>query len=213
LKDTYEEEESESYELGMKGTFFDGTLRINAGFFYTTVDGAQQFEFFPLSGDQTVTSADEVELKGFDVDFQAILPGEIELFGGYGYVDGEVTEFSANPAFEGNTSPLTMEYTANLGATRDFLISDALTVTPRIEVLAYGPTFWDFANTQGTERDSYELLNARLTFSSDSWSISAWGKNLTDEDYFQEYVPLAGIIAVAFRAPTRSYGVDFTYNF
>ncbi|MEA3299731.1 MAG: TonB-dependent receptor [Pseudomonadota bacterium] len=213
LEDTYEEEESESYELGLKGTFFDGALRLNAGIFHTVVDGAQQFEFFPLSGDQTVTSADEVELRGFDVDFQAILPGEVELFGGYGYVDGEVTKFSANPAFEGNTTPLTMEYTATLGATRDFAVGDALILTPRIEALAYGPTFWDFANTAGTERDSSELLDARLTLAGDRWSISAWGKNLTDEDYFQEYVPLAGILAVAFRAPTRSYGVDLTYRF
>ena len=213
LEDTYEEEESESYELGMKGVFLDGSLRINAGIFYTIVDGAQQFEFFPLSGDQTVTSADEVELRGFDVDFQAILPGSVELFGGYGYVDGEVTKFSANPAFEGNTTPLTMEYTATLGATRDFTVGDNLILTPRVEALAYGPTFWDFANTKGTERDSYQLLDARLTLSGGRWSISAWGKNLTDEDYFQEYVPLAGILAVAFRAPTRSYGVDFTYNF
>src|SRR5690606_31271376 len=189
LEDTYEEEESESYELGLKGTFFDGALRLNAGIFHTVVDGAQQFEFFPLSGDQTVTSADEVELRGFDVDFQAILPGEVELFGGYGYVDGEVTKFSANPAFEGNTTPLTMEYTATLGATRDFAVGDALILAPRIEALAYGPNFWDFANTAGTERDSYELLDARLSLVGDRWSISAWGKNLTDEDYFQEYVP------------------------
>lgn len=213
VQDSYDEEESDSYELGMKGSFFSGALLINAGVFYTIVEGAQQFEFFPTSGDQTVTSLDEVELRGFDVDFQAMLPSDVRLFGGFGYVDGELTEFTANPDFEGNTAPGTTEYTATLGATRVFNLNDSLTLTPRVEVYAYGPIWWDFANTPGTERDPVELLEARLTLASQDWELAAWGKNLTDEEYFQEYVPLLGVLAVAYRAPTRSYGIDFTYRF
>lgn len=214
VQDQYEEEVSESYEVGLKGRLFDDRLSINASIFYTEVEGAQQFEFFPTAGLQTVTSIDKVELKGFDVDFRALLPGNIDLFGGVGVTDGEVEEFAANPLFEGNDSPGSTAYTALLGLTSTIELNNGLTLTPRIEYNKSGPIWWDFANTAGTERDPVELIDARLSLAQDDkWELSLWGKNLTDEDFYQEVVPLLGVLSVNYRAPTRSYGVDLTYTF
>jgi iron complex outermembrane receptor protein len=214
VQDQFEEEVSESFELGAKGKFFDQRLSVNIGIFHTVVEGAQQFEFFPSAGLQTVTSIDEVELKGFDVDFTALLPSEYEVFGGYGFTDGEVTEFAANPSFEGNTAPGSVKTTATLGVTKTFELSNGLSLTPRLEVTRYGSIWWDVANTPGTERDPVTIVDGRLTLAEGAqWEVALWGKNLTDEEYYQEVVPLLGVLSVNYRAPTRSYGVDFTYHF
>lgn len=214
VQDQFDEEVSESYELGLKGRLFDDRLSINASIFYTEVEGAQQFEFFPTAGLQTVTSIDKVELKGFDIDFRALLPANIDLFGGYGVTDGEVKSFAANPQFEGNDAPGSTEYTVLLGLTSTIELNNGLTLTPRVEYHKSGPIWWDFANTAGTERDPLDLVDARLSLAQeDKWELSVWGKNLTDEKYYQEIVPLLGVLSVNYPAPTRSYGVDLTYNF
>lgn len=214
VQDQFDEETSDSFELGFKGKFFDKRLSINAGVFHTVVEGAQQFEFFPSAGLQTVTSIDEVELRGFDVDFTALLPNEWELFGGFGYTDGEISEFGPNPAFEGNVAPGSVKTTATLGLSKAYQLDRDLTLTPRLEVSRYGSIWWDVANTEGTERDPITLVDARLTLAGEErWEIALWGKNLTDEEYYQEIVPLLGVLSVNYRAPTRSYGIDFTYHF
>jgi len=38
---TFEEEESDMTEIGMKGTFMDGRLRLNAAYYDYTIDGFQ----------------------------------------------------------------------------------------------------------------------------------------------------------------------------
>jgi iron complex outermembrane receptor protein len=192
----------------------DQRLTLNAAVFQTDIEGAQQFEFYPTVGLQTTISVDKVELKGFDFDFNALLPGEVRLFGGYGYIDGEVKRFAGNPAFNGNVAPGSSRNTVNLGLTRSFAIGSDLELIPRVEFNRYGSIWWDVANTPGTERDPLELYRARLTLKgSDRWEVSAYGDNLTNEKYFQEVVPLLGVFTVNYRGPTRSYGLEARYNF
>lgn len=214
VQDQFDEEVSDSFELGLKGKFFDKRLSVNLGVFHTVVEGAQQFEFFPSAGLQTVTSIDEVELRGFDVDFTALLPNEWDLFGGFGYTDGEITEFVPNPEFEGNVAPGSVKTTATVGLSKAIQLDRGLSLTPRLEMTRYGSIWWDVANTDGTERDPVTLVDARLTLADETrWEIALWGKNLTDEEYYQEVVPLLGVLSVNYRAPTRSVGIDFTYHF
>jgi iron complex outermembrane receptor protein len=63
-------------------------------------------------------------------------------------------------------------------------------------------------------RDSYNTLNARLSFSNRNWILTAWGRNLTDENYLQEVIP-APEFGGSFIHPSslRAYGVEVTYLF
>ncbi|MFA5493715.1 MAG: TonB-dependent receptor [Porticoccaceae bacterium] len=214
VTDQYAKEVSTSYEVGLKARLFDNRLAINAAFFRTDIEGAQQFEFYPTVGLQTTVSIDEVELQGFDIDFDAQLPMGTRLYGGYGYVDGEVTKFAGNPVFSGNVAPGSFKYTAFVGLTQTFDLSDGFQLTPRVEFSRQGPIWWDVANSPGTKRDPLNLVNARLTLAgNDRWEISAYGNNLGNKKYFQEVVPLLGFFTVNYRGPTRTYGVEARYNF
>jgi iron complex outermembrane receptor protein len=214
VTDQYAKEVSTSYEVGLKARLFDNRLAINAAFFRTDIEGAQQFEFYPTVGLQTTVSIDEVELQGFDIDFDAQLPMGTRLYGGYGYVDGEVTKFAGNPGFSGNVAPGSFKYTAFVGLTQTFDLSDGFQLTPRVEFSRQGPIWWDVANSPGTKRDPLNLVNARLTLAgNDRWEISAYGNNLGNKKYFQEVVPLLGFFTVNYRGPTRTYGVEARYNF
>jgi iron complex outermembrane receptor protein len=214
VQDQYNKETSSSYEIGAKLHLFNTHLSFDIAGFKTDVSGAEQFAFFPSAGLQTVVSIDKVELKGVDLDFDALLPGDIRLYGGYGYTDGTVKKFAGNPAYDGNVAPGSFKYTVNLGVTRTFDLPDELQLVPRVDFDRYGPIWWDVANTPGTRRNPLDLVNARLTLKSSSkWQISLYGDNLTNAKYFQEVVPLLSVFTVNYRGPLMTYGIEARVDF
>lgn len=214
VRDLYDKEVSESYEIGLKTQLLDRRLALNLAAFQTDISGAQQFEFYPTVGLQTTISIDKVRVRGVDFDFNLNLDSGTHLYGGAGYIDGEIKQFDGNPAFVGNVAPGAFEYTLSLGVAQDIPLSDSLELVPRVEYNRYGPIWWDVANTPGTRRDPLDLLKARLSLRSDSgWEVSAFADNITNEKYFQEVVPLLGFFTVNYRGPTRSYGVEARYSF
>ncbi|MBP1688814.1 MAG: hypothetical protein H6Q33_4957 [Deltaproteobacteria bacterium] len=214
VEDAYDKEVSTSYEVGAKLRLLDGRLELNAAYFDTDISGAQQYQFVPSVGLQTTISIDEVNSKGFDIDFNAMLPYDIQLFGGYGKTDAEITKFEANPAYVGNVAPGSFEYTINLGATNYIRIGDRFTLTPRIEWNRYGAIWWDVANTPGTRRDPLDLLKARLSLATeDGWTVTLWGDNLTDERYNKMIVPILANFTVNFQGNPQTYGLEVSKRF
>lgn len=214
VQDQFDKETSESYEVGTKLRLLDNALVFNAAAFSTNVKGAQQFEFFPTAGLQTITSIDKVRLRGFEFDFTAQIPGGPRLFGGYGYTDGQVKKFAANPAYEGNRSPNTIKYNVSAGVTQEFPVAGDLTLTPRVTYTRLGTIWWDVINTPGTKRDPVDLVNARLTLSSaKTWDIAFFANNVFNKKYNRSVLPLLGVFVVQSRAETRFLGLEARYNF
>lgn len=214
VEDDYDKEVSESYEVGVKTKLFEDRLSLNIAAYQTDIEGAQQYEFVPTVGLQTTVSINKVDVRGFDVDFEALLPGDFDVFGGYGYTDGEVEDFAANPEFNGNVAPNSFKYTMNLGVIKSFTLPNEWSLSPRIEWNRYGSIWWDVANTPGTKRDPVSLLKARITLANnDGWEFTAWGDNLTDEQYYKQIVAILNFFTVNFQAPTRTYGIEVTKRF
>jgi outer membrane receptor protein involved in Fe transport len=62
--------------------------------------------------------------------------------------------------------------------------------------------------------DSYEMLNVRAGVrSSDmSWSVMVWGKNVTDEYYWNNVTSFYDTVA-RYTGMPRTVGVSLSYNF
>ena len=63
---------------------------------------------------------------------------------------------------------------------------------------------------------SFTLYNARLSWQiNDSLAVTAWGKNLSDEHYYDAGTAEATNLGHAIKtfAPPRRYGVDVRYDF
>src|SRR3546814_15432484 len=147
------------------------------------------------------------------LDFDAQLPFGLRLFGGYGYTDGEVSQFNGNPSFDGNVAPGSFKTTLNLGATQTFELGSDYQLVPRVEYNHYGTIWWDVANSPGTRRDPLDMFSARLPLKSgDRWDLSPWGTNHTHEKFFTEVVPLLGASPVNYRPPTPTHGVAAGLN-
>lgn len=235
VKDDYDKEVSTSFELGLKTEFMDRRLRINAAVFRTDVEDNQFFEFFagPFGILRAVTTIDELYVQGFEADFSFVATPSLSVFGGIGLLDSEIEKNKNRPLSEGNSAPQAPEVTGNLGVQWEMNVSDDIDLVMRADWQYVGetwfhtlqgeqtPTIWnaffgpgfnqDFSNS---ERDAYDTLDVRIGLEAQQWSITAWGRNIADEEYLQEVIP-APEFGGSFNHPSArdSYGVDFVYRF
>jgi iron complex outermembrane receptor protein len=117
ITDRFEEETSDAFEIGIRSTLADGSVRIEAAYYHTDVDNMQFFEFtvgsFGLL--RVVSNIDEVTIDGFEasIDWQAT--DWLYLYAGGNWTDSEIEKNSARADTVGNEAPYTAEYTGNAG--------------------------------------------------------------------------------------------------
>jgi iron complex outermembrane receptor protein len=180
-----------------------------------------------------VTTIDELEIQGFEMDFNAVITENLSLFGGAGFLDSEIVQNDHRPLSEGNEAPQAPDRTYNLGAQFEMAVSDGIEMTARLDWQYVGemafhtlqgeatPTIWQVFNGPGltqdmskAKRDAYDTLNARISFDAENWGVTVWGRNVTDEKYLEEIIP-APEFGGSFIHPGAkdSYGIDFNYRF
>jgi len=242
VADEYEKEVTTNLEFGIKSRLFDNKVRLNAAIFQTQVDDNQFFEFFagPFGLLRAVTTIDELEIRGFEVDIEADLSDSLKVFAGLGLLDTEIKENRNRPLSVGNKAPQSPDTTFTLGFTHEQAVGDEYYLVTRIDYQYTGetffhtlqgeqtPTIWDFFGTLGggvppgphpqnfdnAKRESYSTVNARIALEAEMWTLAIYGKNITDEEYLQEIIP-APEFGGSFIHPSAlaEYGVEFTYRF
>ena len=215
----------------------DGRLRLNAAAFSTDVEDNQFFEFFagPFGLLRVVTTIEDTSIQGFEADFNWLASDNLSIFGGVGFLDSEIEKNINRPLSVGNDVPQAPEETYNLGAQLDFSLGNNIDLYARVDYQHVGemwfhtlqgeptPTIWDAFNGTGgfitqdfskTQRDAYQTVNVRLGLEGERWSVTAWGRNITDEEYLEEVIPAAEFGGSFIHpAATATYGADFTLRF
>lgn len=116
--------------------------------------------------------------------------------------------------------PYSPQYTANLGAEyRQPLPGSTLDFEFRIEGQLTGVDYLDTSNIAQSRVDAWQELNAWLTLAEreDRWSVSLWGRNLTDDTRPTRFFnvatnPLVGQQLIALNAP-RTFGIRARVQF
>jgi iron complex outermembrane receptor protein len=233
VRDDYAKEVSKAAELGFKSFFLERSLSVNAAIFHTKVDDMQFFNFFagPFGLLRVVTNIDEVTIEGAELDFRWKANDTLSVFGGYGYTNGEIDKYAGRPYTEGNEVPYAPEYSGNLGAELSFPIGTEMQLLARLDATFVGETwfhpvqeerlpnlFTGFGFGEGEfskmKRDPYAVLNLRISLQGERWGVTAWGRNIADEEYLAEIIP-APEFGGSFihNAPGDSYGLDLNFKF
>lgn len=218
VQDSYDKEVSDSFELGFKSTLANRRISINGAVFYTQVENAQQFEFFPTGGIQAVSQIAETEIWGAEIDINARVTDSLTLFAGAGFIEDEITDIdSQDPADRadiiGNRIPFVPDYNISAGFQLNQPISDNLELIARGEYNRTGTIWYDQRNQANTEREPIDIVNARLGIGNDRIEFALWSRNLFNESYNSDAVVILPIAHAVFRAPDRSYGLEATYKF
>jgi iron complex outermembrane receptor protein len=218
--DLFDQETADTIEAGVKAQLMGNRLSTSANLYHTKAKGSYYFVFDPNTSTQNLGNLDEVEYQGLELEMQARVADGFDLYLRGGWTDSEIKESRRAPTDVGNEAPLVSEYTLNLGAQlrRPFGTGDSLSFFIRPDFQIIGDTYWYPDNF--TVRDPVELLNLRAGLETDTWSLVAWSKNLTDEEYNAEwspgpmFFPDPGYVNnFVFKALPRVWGVDFTYRF
>ncbi|WP_026375810.1 TonB-dependent receptor [Aestuariibacter salexigens] len=207
IKEFYDAETAETLEFG--GKFRIPSLNLRGGFalYSTDSENTPFFVFLQQNSTQNIGVIPEAEFNGVEFDFNASpFPG-FRINGGFGYVDSEIKSFD-DPVVIGNRTPAVSDYTVNLGAQYTMDMNDGIdSLVWRIDYQRIGETNFDIY--ESTEREPINLVNARVTYEAENWSLALWANNLTNKEYNSEWSP-GGFI---YRARPRIYGLTFTYDF
>lgn len=108
----FDPEEVDSLEFGLKGEFFDNTLRTNFALFMQDVEGLQRTVIVPLdnsgSGNETVTgNAASSQIDGIELELSWLPSEAVRVDYSFGYIDAEYDKFCAdlNGATPSETMP------------------------------------------------------------------------------------------------------------
>lgn len=182
----FESETGEGFEIGMKGRFYDGALRLDTTFFRYVYDDLQVQTFDPVAVQFSTSNAGELTSQGLEVDFtwlpqidglsiygsMALLSARFtEDFAPQGVnLSGQEASGAADVAF--NTG---LDYARPLGGGLEWGVGLNVSFTDEYET--------QNALDNGFVQESFWLLNARAFVGSNDgrWKASVAGRNLTDE--------------------------------
>ncbi|WP_375203939.1 TonB-dependent receptor [Hyphococcus sp.] len=217
----FDAERSLSYEGGVKSDLADGRLRLNLAGFFNKYDDVQltATTMDSMGGFIVITdNAGEINLYGFEAEMQAAPTDALRLFAQLGHTNTDNLKPKTGFTIGANTLPLASEWTAGGGLEYTVPLGDAYEATFGADASYRSSYYPQFNNSPIAEEDGYTLVNARLALrpTGGAWSLTFWGKNLTDEVYrsFGQDGQGGGTPAVvAIFAPTREYGVTLAFDF
>jgi iron complex outermembrane receptor protein len=214
----YDQETVDSYELGLKTTAFDDTVRLNMALFEMSFEDYQVFQFLTNASGATtleLTNAGEVTVDGVEAELTWVPTQNIRLVANATWLDAAYDEF-ANPgggeSFDGNDLPYAPELKYFLAA-QYLLELGGGNITFDVDYTWVDDQFTDPANLKVDSIDSYGLFGARVAYapSAGNWELAAWGRNLSDEEYAKvNNDSFLGTPRTVWGDP-QLYGATFTY--
>jgi len=210
----FDDEDTTTYELGVKSTLLDARLRINAAAFYTEIDDFQSQRQLETGLGTFVSNEAEVEVSGLDFQVEALPLPNLTLSAGLLYM--HKYEITDGPE-DGAELPFTADYSGNLAATLVFPLGDGGIYwrTDYSYMDDHSTNVAKAADLRDSDFDDRNLVNTKLGWRNDNWNVSIWGKNLTDDEYASQTASpflITGMDAY-FLAPPRTYGATLRYDF
>ena len=213
-----------AYEIGMKTTLLNETLRLNASAFYYDFKDMQAEALVPLGGgisSSIRTNAGDVEIMGMEYDIYWRPIAGLDLKVGIAALDSEIKKWkSIDPVerafFEGLKAPDAPELTFNGLVRYEWSLTNGMVMAAMTDFNYSDGSFKEIENIETLKIDDYWVWNARLSLSSadNAWTVALWAKNLADEKYVTNTVEDYdnGNSRFEWYGAPRTYGVSVNYS-
>lgn len=140
---------------------------------------------------------------------------DLTLTGSGSYLDAKYDNFvdGAGVVFSGKRIQRSPEYKYDIGVSYVFGIGEwDQAFSLQSNYTRQGESFWTPANTIKQEPFGLWDASLRLQPPGQPWSVTVWGKNITDELYANAAQVFFGDL-MNYYAPPKTYGVDLKYEF
>ncbi len=215
-----------SYEIGMKLTLAEDRLRFDASAFFYDFEDFQATFVRATEASARLQNAGDVEIKGLEASIDWLPIDNLTIGLGIAFMDSEIVKTDVvlppldggpETTIEGNEIPNAPSYTANGRIRYQWPIGASLAMAAQADVNYVDEHYLEPNNREYLAEDGYFIANARLSLLSqdERWSVSAWVKNLNDEEYRTAAQDLAlslGFSEIVVGMPT-TWGLEFEYRF
>ncbi len=230
-----------AYELGVKSSFSDGRLRLEASTYFYDYKNMQVVAVVPRGtiDANVLTNADGANLYGFETQLWAMPTSWLAFNLGISFIESELDNLESpvpgtgasgpfpwnaplfgatNIQLEGDSLPNAPEWSFNSTIQITLPINDQLRLVGQANISWEDDIKRDLIDTKALYTEDHWNVDSRISLEStdEKWSVSVWGRNLTDETYITEAYQVAGFgfyIAGATYNNPRSYGLSASYNF
>ena len=228
-------ESVQSLEFGYKTLSSDGKLRFNAAVFYNDYTDIQRLALEPVPVEidpegvaQRLINAAAATIQGVELELSYIPIDNLTLDASLGYVDASYDEFDGFdadgvPGFDPVTDPAAAkalefervpELTGYLAATYVRPLEDGSELSMRASYWWSDEYYNDALNAEVIKQEAYGLIDANVTWRSAerNLSVSVFGRNLADEEFFDFGLDNA-LTTLTWGGMPRNFGVRFSYSY
>ncbi|GAB5450241.1 MAG: TonB-dependent receptor [Halioglobus sp.] len=200
----FEQEDSISYEAGVKGLLLDDRLRFSLTFFLQQYDGYQHrtsptdaavTEVLAGAFSNLAVNVEELETMGFETELQYLISDNWSIFGTAAYSKPEIKEYSKRMCSEGEAEPGLLICPGEKGEqlNDEPTFHGFLQLTYQRAILEGRYEFFALTNADYYDKpyqavstpNIEDILTFDLTLGlrdpDGVWSLKVWSKNLTDE--------------------------------
>jgi iron complex outermembrane receptor protein len=222
------------FEIGVK-TNPSPKSTLNLTFYNTDIEDYQtQVQTAEVGVNRGyLANAEKVRVRGIELDGNIRINTNLSFYGAVAYTDGEYVSFKNAPvpleetgatnAFKdisGSELPGISKWASSFGGE---VTSNLLKIMGQDSKLFIAfDTYYrsSFSSSPSPSKylniNEYALVNGRFGFrASDGLSISVWGRNLFNKDYFEQLLPAAGNAGhyAGVLGDPRTYGVTLRYAY
>lgn len=222
-------EKIDSYEVGLKTSWFDRKLTIDLTAFYydytnLVVNVPTQIDPLPANPTVLFRNAGAAEIKGIELRLDAAPVKGLTINASFGYLDSEYTkDFGETATILGARTPRTSKFTASLAASYTHEVSGGGSLTYAVDGNWRSKFyFYPTIATQITNPDplftqeAYAVANARIAWAIDadeSLTLAASVQNLTNKQYKAHALPISSGFSNQIYGRPRSYLLSATAKF
>jgi len=213
-------EQLTSYEVGAKGDFIDGRLRVSAAAFFYDYRDSQAFQFDGQTLSSTTFNRD-AEISGAEVEINARPFAGLELIGSIAHLDAvlrgvQLPGLANNGPVRDMRMPLAPKWSANLSARHDRPGPFGGRVMLSGDVSYKSDQVFDAFNSPSQFEKGYAVSHLRAAWrnASDIVTLALFAENVTNTAYRTGAFDLAFLgFATEVWARPRRIGASLTYRF
>ena len=229
----FDEEKLDNYEIGFKNTWAEGRLQTRLSAYYDPYRNGQNQITIPFTNPDgslnlasVFVNTGQIDLQGFEFEFDAVPFENFTLSGSLGMADSEVKEFFCgdgnsvfgSPDCDGNVLPSASKWTWSVSADYSHALAGDYDWFTRLDYSHKGKYFVDYSNAAFASPS--DIVNVRLGIRSNYLSLEGYITNLLGEDdppsavIGNDLVTFAASNEIRYTlARKRTVGVRATYNF
>lgn len=218
----FDPEYAMNYEAGVKSSFLEQQLTVNASTFVTRFNDFQVFQFVPTQAATgtilSLTNSGKVTSQGVELDISASLTEHLRFSVNTALTSSKFDKFKNGGGigvnYDHHYLPFAPKYNYFVALDYNRPLLGKSEVYAHIDCGYTDDYFSNPNNSPDNSIPSRKLANARLGFKLDSsWDLSLWIKNIADDvSLRQKSVSFLGVPRGVYNPP-RTYGVELKYHF